>query len=100
MEIIKTIKVGLALLFVICLLDMPYGYYELVRFCGMAGFLFLAYSSYGDGKQNHVVIYVLLALLFQPLFKIALGRTLWNVVDVVVAIGLCASLFSGSKKED
>lgn len=31
-----------------------------------------------------------LALLFQPFFKIALGRTMWNVVDVVVAIGLVA----------
>lgn len=28
------------------------------------------------------------ALLFQPFVKVALGRTMWNVVDVVVAIGL------------
>lgn len=27
-----------------------------------------------------------LALLFQPFIKIALGRTIWNVVDVIVAI--------------
>jgi len=29
-----------------------------------------------------------LALLFQPFFKISLGRTLWNIVDVIVGIGL------------
>jgi len=29
-----------------------------------------------------------LALLFQPLFKVALGRTLWNLVDMVIAAGL------------
>ena len=29
-----------------------------------------------------------LALLFQPFLKVALGRTTWNVVDVVVAVGL------------
>jgi len=29
-----------------------------------------------------------LALLFQPFYKIALGRAVWNVVDVVVAAGL------------
>ena len=26
------------------------------------------------------------ALLFQPFVKVALGRTMWNVVDVAVAI--------------
>jgi len=35
---------------------------------------------------------VALTLLFQPLFKIALTRTVWNVVDVVVAIGLVVVL--------
>ena len=29
-----------------------------------------------------------LALLFQPFIKIALGRLIWNVVDVVVGVGL------------
>ena len=29
-----------------------------------------------------------LALLFQPFFKLALGRTIWNIVDVMVAIFL------------
>lgn len=29
-----------------------------------------------------------LALLFQPFIKIALGRLIWNIVDVVVAVGL------------
>ncbi len=79
---------------------MPYGYYELVRFCGMAGFLFLAYTAFGEGKQNQVILYVLLAILFQPLYKIALGRTLWNVVDVIVALGLIVSLFSDTEKDE
>ena len=29
-----------------------------------------------------------LALLFQPFVKVALGRAMWNVTDVVVALGL------------
>ncbi|MBQ6064697.1 MAG: hypothetical protein IJK87_13900 [Prevotella sp.] len=31
-----------------------------------------------------------LALLFQPFVKVALGRMMWNVVDVIVAILLIA----------
>jgi len=35
----------------------------------------------------------------QPFFKIALGRELWNVVDVVVGIGLLYTLYAAGKKE-
>jgi hypothetical protein len=40
-----------------------------------------------------------LAILFQPFFKIALGRALWNVIDVVVGIGLIVSLFKSDNKK-
>jgi hypothetical protein len=40
-----------------------------------------------------MIIYIGLALLFQPFVKVALGRTIWNLVDVLVGIGLLASIF-------
>lgn len=86
------IKIVLAILFFLCLLDFPYGYYELVRFLALIGFGVLAYRAYEDEKQIEMIIYGSLALLFQPFFKIALGRDLWNIVDVVVGIGLLLSL--------
>jgi hypothetical protein len=87
------IKITLAILFFICLADMPYGYYEFVRFSGLIGFAILAYQANEQGKQGEVVLFVALALLFQPFFKIALGREIWNLVDVVVGIGLILSVF-------
>jgi len=42
---------------------------------------------------------VALALLFQPFAKIALGRTVWNVVDIIVAAGLIISLLHNKKKK-
>ena len=87
------LKIGLSILFLICLFDMPYGYYQFVRFAGMLGFVLLAYFSYEQKRNVEVIIYVGLALLFQPFLKVALGRTIWNVVDVVVAIGLIGSFF-------
>ena len=38
----NAIKIILAILFFICLADMPYGYYQIVRFAGMLGFVFLS----------------------------------------------------------
>jgi hypothetical protein len=46
-----------------------------------------------------MIVYVGLAILFQPLIKIALGRLIWNIVDVIVAAGLLYSLISGRIKK-
>ena len=78
----------LAVLLLICLSRMPYGYYVLVRYLSMIAFIYLAYDSFKTNKTDLGIVFVVLAILFQPIFKIALGRVLWNVVDVVVAIGM------------
>ena len=90
----NTIKIILAVLFFVCLLDMPYGYYQVVRFAVMIGFIKLEYNSYENKQQAFVILYVCLAILFQPFVKIALGRELWNALDVIVADGLIASVFN------
>lgn len=94
----KIIKISLALLFFLCLLDMPYGFYQFVRFAGMVGFILLAFEANKAGKQTEMIIYGSLALLFQPFFKIALGRQMWNIVDVIVGIGLILSIFIKPQK--
>ena len=98
MNIIILIKTILALLFFLCLLDMPDGYYQLVRFVAFASFGFLAYKANQVEKSEQVFIYIALALLFQPFYKIALGRELWNIVDVVVGVGLLISIFIKNRK--
>jgi hypothetical protein len=72
---------------------MPYGYYELVRFVAMVGFSILAYKAYENQNNVLVIIFIGLALLFQPFAKIALGREIWNIVDVIVGLGLIISIF-------
>jgi len=72
---------------------MPYGFYQFVRFAGLVGFAILAYQANQQGRETEMIIYGGLALLFQPFFKIALGREIWNIVDVVVGIGLLISIF-------
>jgi hypothetical protein len=92
------IKIVLSVLFFLCVLDMPYGFYELVRMIALIGFGILAYKANEENKNTEMIIYGGLALLFQPFFKIALGREIWNIVDVIVGIGLIASLFMNRTK--
>lgn len=94
----KITKVVLSILFLLCLLEMPYGFYQFVRFAGLIGFSILAYQANQQGRQTEMIIYGGLALLFQPFFKISLGRQMCNVVDVVVGIGLLISIFMKPKE--
>ena len=71
---------------------MPYGYYQVVRLCAVVGFGILAYESLCIEKGNLAILYIGLVLLFQPFIKVALGRDIWNIVDMLVAIGLIKSV--------
>ena len=95
----KFIGVSLAALLLLCLVPMPYGYYQLVRFVSMVVFVVMAYQYYVKKQEIWAVVFGALALLFQPFFKIALGRTMWNIVDVVVAILLIVIWYKDRKEK-
>ncbi|MBS1768292.1 MAG: hypothetical protein JSS77_01395 [Acidobacteria bacterium] len=92
------IRLLLAALFFLCLAPMPYGYYAFVRFAAMVGFGWLAYNAKQEGQVMLPWVYLCLALLFQPFIKIALGRTIWNVVDVVLGVWLVAAALWAKNK--
>ena len=89
----KYIPLYLSAIFLLCLAPMPYGYYTLVRVIATVVFGIYAYKCYVAKKEGLTWVFVTLALLFQPFAKIALGRVIWNVIDVIVAIGLIVLFF-------
>ena len=84
----NNLKLLLAALLLLCLAPMPYGYYQLVRIVAMIAFAIMAYQYYEKKMMPLVITFGGLALLFQPFIKVVLGRTMWNVVDAVLAVGL------------
>ena len=89
----KYIPLYLSAIFLLCLAPMPYGYYTLVRILATVIFGIYAYKCYVAKKEGMTWAFVTLALLFQPFAKVGLGRTIWNIIDVVVAIGLIVLFF-------
>jgi hypothetical protein len=87
------IKLFLIILMLICLFRLPYGYYQLIRYIALVGFAILAYNEYERKNVPMAIVYIGLVLLFQPIVKVPLGRQVWNIVDVVVAVGLGVSVF-------
>ena len=94
---IYRIGLGLALALLICLLPLPYGYYTLVRFAAMIVFGCMAFNFYREGKLPLCVVAASLVLLFQPIFKVAFGRAMWNAVDVLVAVALIVLWYTHRK---
>lgn len=56
--------------------------------CEFVLFGIMAYEFFQDKQKGLYMICLILALLFQPIIKIALGRVIWNIVDVAVALFL------------
>ena len=81
----SVILAALAVLLLLCLAKMPYGFYQIVRFLAFAGFGYMAYLEYKGKNIDRMVLFVVLALLFQPFLPLSLGRVIWNIVDVIVA---------------
>ena len=82
----RTLKLFFAVLLLICLAPMPYGYYILIRIVAAILFVIFASKYYEANKEELAITFGILAFLFQPLIKIPLGREVWNMVDVAVAI--------------
>lgn len=94
----KQVALILAALMLLCIAPMPYGYYTLVRFLATVVFGLYAYKCYVAKKEALTWVFVTLALLFQPFAKVALGRVIWNIIDVIVAIGLIVLFFWEKKR--
>lgn len=91
------VKIITAIFFCVCLLKMPYGYFQFIRYLGMAVFIWLTYVESQKSDKTFLIIWGLSALLINPFIKVALGRTIWNIIDVVWAIILVASIWIDEK---
>lgn len=86
------LKVILAVLFIICLFDMRYSYFELIRFFGTFGFIYLASINYAE-ENRWWYFWTVSALLLNPFLRISLDRLTWNIIDIIWAILLIVSIY-------
>lgn len=87
--------VASAFLFVSVPSIWPYGFYMFMRVvvCGIS--LYLAYFSKRDGKEQWMVVMVLIALLFNPIFPVHLTKEIWGIIDFAAAV-----IFIGFRRQN
>jgi hypothetical protein len=95
----KLIKIALAALLIITLFHIPWGWFRLFRYFSLTGFSILAYYSFERKNIPHVILYLFLAVIFQPFWLLPMGPLPWHALDVAVAAGLVISVFVRRKKK-
>jgi len=80
------IKILLAALLIGCLFKVPYGYFQFVRIAGCIGFCYLAYEEYKSRRVITEILCIACAILLNPIIKIHFSRSLWNTIDLIIAI--------------
>jgi hypothetical protein len=89
----KIVKIILSTLLFICLLKMPYWHYQFVRIAALSIFGVLAYDSYKNSQKGLIILFIGLAILFQPFSKIILSKEIWQIIDFVIGVFLLLSIF-------
>jgi hypothetical protein len=73
-----------AVMLILGIFALPYGYYVLLRWVITAISVYVAYSL-GEAKDNRLWIFVGLALLFNPIAPIYSTKSFWVIADLVSA---------------
>ena len=61
------------------------------------GFLLIAYDAYKEERIFKAIIFLILAIVFQPIVAIPLGKAIWYVIQLAVLLWLIGLIFKPEK---
>lgn len=74
-----------ALMSLIALAHLPYGYYQILRLVVTACAGWVIYDCAKRERWAWLVPFGLIALTFNPVFRVHLDREIWSVLNVITA---------------
>lgn len=83
----KVVWILPAIMLVVAVMPLPYGYYTLLRIVVSIAAGLVAFSVYSKSQSVSVwvAVFGLLALLFNPIIPVHLDRELWFIIDLGAA---------------
>lgn len=90
----KLLKLLLIAILVIATLPLPYGYYQFLRVLVSFTLTYDFILNRKNLQYNVILIYIIVIIIFNPVFPIYLNRELWVMIDFVVAILVAISILS------
>ncbi len=74
-------------------IHFPYGYYTLLRIFVFSSSAYMAFCSINLIKHIWAVLFIVTAILFNPLIPILLTKAEWAPIDFIVSGIFCAWIF-------
>ena len=72
----------------------PYGYYIFLRIVVCAVCIFLANYSLKNEYNNWIWVFGVIAIIYNPIIRVHLNRSLWSIINIITIIILIISFFS------
>jgi hypothetical protein len=91
------VKITIGILLGLCFMNMPYEYYQILRYLVMLGFLFLAYDEKEENK-GWMLFWLISALFINPIIKINLEKSEWLLCDFIWIIILTVQIIKNLKR--
>lgn len=80
------LAVAIAAACVLALADWPYGYYQFLRIAATGYCVWVAWWAARSGSEAWTWIFAVLAILYNPVFKISMSRDVHGVINIVTAV--------------
>jgi uncharacterized membrane protein YccC len=84
--------IAAAFLFIALAPDLPYGYYQILRWVVCACAVFGALIARATRRNGWTGIFAFIAILFNPILPIQFPREVWQPIDVVTGIIFLCSM--------
>lgn len=94
----KAIFILPALMMAVAVLPMPYGYYQFLRLVTVIAAGWIAVYLWSEGRSAWAVAMCCVALLFNPVFRVALERDHWVPLNVIAALLFLTAMVSNRSK--
>ena len=82
-----------SLLLLIALLQMPYDYYQFLRWFITVASVFSVYTLAIRNEPIYMWFFIVLAILFNPIEPFHLQRETWKIIDILGATVFLSSAF-------
>ena len=88
--------IGIILL-IFATFQLPYGYYTFLRIAITFIAVYLTYNLYKEDNTVWALIFMLIGILFNPIFPIYLDKETWVILDIGTTVFFFISLITNLK---
>ncbi|MGM0408958.1 MAG: DUF6804 family protein [Bacteroidota bacterium] len=90
-----------SLLLLLALVDLPIGYYTLLRIVVTIGAVVVVITEFNNGFNFWVISFGLIAILFNPLIPVYLNdKEAWMPIDIIAAVLFGIKSFINNKNNN